>query len=44
MKMVLGGWDETQGALWFEACEGGGAWHSTALEFLFEKDGIRYYK
>ncbi|MBO5828796.1 MAG: cell wall hydrolase [Paludibacteraceae bacterium] len=44
MEMVLNGQDETQGALYFEACEYGGSWHSTALEFLFEKDGIRYYK
>lgn len=45
MKMVLGGWNESQGALYFEACQyGEDAWHSTALEYLFEKDSIRYYK
>ena len=44
MKLVLGGWDEAQGALYFEACENGSYWHSTTLEYLFEKDGVRYYK
>lgn len=44
MKLILNGWDKSQGALYFEACENGSSWHNTALEFLFEKDGVRYYK
>lgn len=43
MKLVLDGWDESQGALYFEACKGE-SWHSRNLNLLFEKDGIRYYK
>lgn len=43
MELVLNGWDESQGALFFEACNGE-SWHGRNLELLFEKDGIRYYK
>ncbi|MDD5980180.1 MAG: cell wall hydrolase [bacterium] len=42
MKLVLSGWDESQGALYFETCEGS-SWHSRTLDLLFEKDGIRFY-
>lgn len=43
MKLVLSGWNESQNALYFESCEGE-SWHSRNLEFLFEKDGVRFYK
>lgn len=42
MKLVLDGWDNSQGALYFEACKGK-SWHSRNLKLLFEKDNIRYY-
>jgi N-acetylmuramoyl-L-alanine amidase len=42
MKLVLDGWDNSQGALYFEACKGK-SWHSSNLKLLFEKDNIRYY-
>lgn len=43
MELVLSGWDESQNALYFEACKGK-SWHSKNLDLLFEKDGIRFYK
>lgn len=43
MELILNGWDESKGALFFEACSGE-SWHGRNLELLFEKDGIRYYK
>lgn len=43
MELVLSGWNESQNALYFESCSGE-SWHSSDLELLFEKDGIRYYK
>ena len=43
MKLVLSGWNESQGALYFETCKGE-SWHSKNLQLLFEKEGTRYYK
>lgn len=43
MELVLSGWNESQNALYFESCEDE-LWHSRNLEFLFEKDGVRFYK
>lgn len=43
MELVLSGWDESNGALYFEACKGE-SWHSKNLDLLFERDGIRFYK
>ena len=43
MELVLSGWDESQGALYFESCNGS-SWHSRNLTYLFEKGGHRYYK
>ncbi len=36
--------DISMGALYFESCEDKDNWHSRNLEFLFELDGVRFYK
>lgn len=43
MEMILGGWDESQGALYYEFCEGE-SWHSSNLELLFQHCDTRFYK
>lgn len=43
MELVINGWNESQGALYFESCSGS-SWQSRNLTYLFEKDGHRYYK
>lgn len=43
LDMVLGGWDESQGALYYEFCEGK-SWHSENLELLFQHCSTRFYK
>lgn len=35
--------DDSQGALYFEACEGS-SWHSRNLEFLYQIDDTRFYR
>lgn len=36
--------DVSEGALYFESCVNPDNWHSRNLEFLFESDGMRFYK
>ena len=43
LELVMGGWDESQGALYFEST-GKDGWHSRNLEFLFEFGGHRFYR
>lgn len=43
LGMVMGGWDESYGALYFESCENS-SWHSENLEFVFQHGGHRFYK
>lgn len=43
LSLVLHGWNESQNALYFESCNGD-SWHSRNLTFLFECDGMRFYK
>ena len=43
LELVLGGWDESQGALYYEFCEGE-SWHSKNLELLFQHCNTRFYK
>lgn len=43
LDMVLNGWDESQGALYFESCSGD-SWHSRNLEYLYSYDNMRFYK
>ena len=37
-------YDESLGALYFESCASPDNWHSRNLEFLYEIDGMRFYK
>ena len=43
LELVMGGWDESQGAFYFEST-GKDGWHSRNLEFLFEFGGHRFYR
>lgn len=42
LEMVVYGWDESQGALYYEWCEGE-SWHSQNLNLLFQHCNIRFY-
>ena len=45
LAMVEGGWNKTQGALYWEADSNTeNSWHATHLEFIAEIEGNRYYK
>lgn len=43
LEMIEQGWDESRGALYFEACEGE-SWHSRNLELLFQEGGHKFYR
>ena len=43
LELVMGGWDESQGAFYFEST-GRDGWHSQNLEFLFESGGHKFYR
>lgn len=43
LDMILNGWDESKGALYFEGCIGE-SWHSQNLEYLYTVGGHRFYK
>ena len=36
--------DYSQGALYFECCKNPDNWHSKNLEYLYQRDGMRFYK
>ena len=42
LELVLTGWDESQGALFYEWCEGE-SWHSQNLHLLFQHCDTRFY-
>ena len=42
LAMVIYGWDESQGALYYEWCEGA-SWHSKNLTLLFQHCDTRFY-
>ena len=42
LDMVIYGWDESQGALFYEWCEGP-SWHSKNLHLLFQHCDVRFY-
>lgn len=42
LNMVISGWDESQGALFYEWCEGE-SWHSKNLHLLFQHCDTRFY-
>lgn len=43
LDRVIRGWDESQGALYYEFCEGE-SWHSKNLQLLTEHCNTRFYK
>lgn len=43
LKLVMSGWDESYGALYFESCEGDSL-HSRNLEFLFQVGNHKFYR
>lgn len=43
LEMIKTGWDESQGALYYEWCEGE-SWHSRNLDLLFQHCDVRFYK
>lgn len=43
LRMVEDGWDESKGALYFEACAGE-SWQSENCEYLFSYGGHNFYK
>lgn len=44
LEMVMSGWDESRGALYFESEKSADNWHSRHLEYLFTHGGHRFYK
>ena len=42
LNMVICGWDESQGALYYEWCVGE-SWHSKNLNLLFQHCDVRFY-
>ena len=42
LDMVIYGWDESQGALYYEFCQGE-SWHSKNLHLLFQHCDTRFY-
>ena len=42
LEMVICGWDESQGALYYEFCQGE-SWHSKNLHLLFQHCNTRFY-
>ena len=43
LELVMSGWDESEGALYFESCTGS-SWHERNLEFLFQYRNHKFYK
>jgi len=43
LAMVQSGWDESQGALYYEFCEGE-SWHSRNLQLLTQHCNTRFYQ
>ena len=45
VEMVMSSeYDFSEGALYFENCRNEDNWHSRNLQFLYESDGMRFYK
>lgn len=42
-NLVNAGWDESQGALYFESCKSD-SWHSRNLEYLFQEGNHKFYR
>lgn len=43
LEMVVGGWNESQGSLFYEWCKGE-SWHSQNLKLLFQHCDTRFYQ
>ena len=43
LELVMDGWDESYGALYFES-GGKDGWHSQNLEFLYQYGGHKFYR
>ena len=43
LELIRSGWDESEGALYYEACTDG-SWHSRNLELLYQHCNTRFYK
>ena len=44
LELVKNGWDESQGATYFELTTSAATWHKTSLIKLFEHETTTYYK
>lgn len=44
LELVYSGWDESQGALYFESNKLDSTWQSRNLDLLFEEGGHKFYK
>lgn len=43
LELVMSGWDESYGALYFESCENS-SWHSENLDFLYQVGNHKFYR
>lgn len=43
LELVMQGWDESGGALYFESCDNS-SWHSENLEFLYQYGNHKFYR
>lgn len=43
LELIMQGWDESGGALYFESCEND-SWHSDNLEYLYQFGNHRFYR
>ena len=43
LGLVMNGWDESRGALYFESCERS-SWHSENLEYLYQVGNHKFYR
>lgn len=44
MRLVKSGWDQSQGCMWYESCDGGSEWHDENLELVYSLGNMRFYK
>ena len=44
LELVMDGWDESWGALYFESAENTDGWHGRNLELLFQYGGHKFYR
>lgn len=43
LELIMQGWDESGGALYFESCENS-SWHSENLEYLYQFGNHKFYR